>query len=87
MQGLNDLNNQLLKCVGVPTERFTEDPLRMLRGIRFVSKLGFSLDHETLEGIKKVSPLIAHISKERIKKELEGLIQGELKARGNALFI
>ena len=48
----------------------------MLRGIRFVSKLGFSLDHETLEGIKKVSPLIAHISKERIKKELEGLIQG-----------
>ena len=76
MQGLNDLNNQLLKCVGVPTERFTEDPLRMLRGIRFVSKLGFSLDHETLEGIKKVSPLITHISKERIKKELEGLIQG-----------
>ena len=76
MQGLNDLNNQLVKCVGVPTERFTEDPLRMLRGIRFVSKLGFSLDHETLEGIKMVSPLITHISKERIKKELEGLIQG-----------
>ena len=79
MGGLDHLKARLLQCVGKPTKRFTEDPLRMLRGIRFVSKLGFLLEKQTLGAIQQVSPLLAHISKERIKKELEGLVQGEFR--------
>ena len=76
MGGLVDLKQKTLRCVGNPVERFTEDPLRMLRGIRFSSKLGFILEQDTLNGMKQTSSLIANISKERIKKELEGLVKG-----------
>lgn len=79
IQGLVDLKARCLKCVGEPVQRFTEDPLRILRGIRFVSKLGFTLEIKTLEGMKQVSGLIENISKERVKKELEGIIQGEFR--------
>ena len=79
MNGLVDLKSRCLKCVGDSTKRFTEDPLRILRGIRFVSKLGFNLDQETLEGMKQVNSLIENISKERVKKELEGIIQGDFR--------
>ena len=79
MNGLVDLKSRCLKCVGDSTKRFTEDPLRILRGIRFVSKLGFNLDQKTLEGMKQVNSLIENISKERVKKELEGIIQGDFR--------
>ena len=82
MGGLVDLNQKILRCVGNPIERFTEDPLRMLRGIRFSSKLGFLLEKNTLNGMKRTSSLIANISKERIKKELEGLVKGEYRQQG-----
>ena len=54
----------------------------MLRGIRFSSKLGFLLEKNTLNGMKRTSSLIANISKERIKKELEGLVKGEYRQQG-----
>ena len=82
MEGLADLKQKTLRCVGNPVERFTEDPLRMLRGIRFSSKLGFVLEEDTLNGMKQTSSLIANISKERIKKELEGLVKGEYRQQG-----
>lgn len=82
MGGLVDLKQKTLRCVGNPVERFTEDPLRMLRGIRFSSKLGFVLEEDTLSGIKQTNSLIGNISKERIKKELEGLVKGEYRQQG-----
>ncbi|MDE5977352.1 MAG: CCA tRNA nucleotidyltransferase [Turicibacter sp.] len=81
LNGLEDLSHKMIKCVGIAGERFKEDPLRMLRGIRFVSKLGFTLDSETLLGMKKASSLIVNISKERVKRELEGIILGSSRQK------
>lgn len=86
-QGLLDLKNNKIRAVGNPIERFKEDPLRMLRGLRFVSKLGFELEPETYEAIVVQAELIQHISKERIKKEVEDLIQGEQSEKGLELLI
>lgn len=86
-QGLMDLRNNKIRAVGDPVERFKEDPLRMLRGLRFVSKLGFELEPQTYEAIVLQSELIRHISKERIKKEVEGLIQGKQSGKGLELLI
>lgn len=77
MGGLMDLKQGRIVCVGQPAERFCEDPLRILRGVRFVAKLGFSIEKETLAAMKEASSLLERISKERIKKELEGMVQGD----------
>ncbi len=70
--GLNDIKNHLIRCVGTPEERFQEDPLRMLRAIRFSARFpGFSIDQITSTVIKKSARnLIPTISKERISSEL-----------------
>ena len=75
--GREDLEKSLIVCVGKPTERFQEDPLRILRGIRFVSKLGFSLEAETLAAMIETKELLQQISMERVKKELEGMVKGD----------
>lgn len=85
--GLNDLNNHQIKAVGLAKDRFIEDPLRMLRGIRFVSKLGFHLDLKTEQAMNEVAELIAHISKERIKKEIEGMMSGTFSSEATNLLI
>lgn len=69
--GIKDLEDKVIKTVGNPNERFTEDALRMLRALRFTSKLeGFSLDNSVKENIKKNCLLINNISKERISQEI-----------------
>lgn len=85
--GLEDLNNRQIKAVGEPKERFVEDPLRMLRGLRFVSKLGFELERKTSKAIDEVGTLIGHISKERIKKEIEGLVSGDFSSHAFDLLL
>lgn len=66
--GLSDLESHILKAVGNPTERFTEDPHRMLRMVRFMD--GFSIDEDTFKAAKKSAFKIKNISKERIHDEL-----------------
>ncbi len=85
--GLDDLNHQTIRAVGEAQERFKEDPLRMLRALRFVSKLGFQLEKQSFEAILSTSHLIGHISKERVKKELEGLVNGFASQEGLRLLI
>ncbi len=85
--GQVDLLNKKLRAVGHPRERFLEDPLRMLRGIRFVSKLGFELEASTQVQLYECSSYIKHISKERIKKELEGICFGEHRAEALTLLV
>lgn len=85
--GLGDLKECQIKAVGVARDRFIEDPLRMLRGIRFVSKLGFVLEFKTYEAMNEVGPLIKHISKERIKKEIEGMMSGEFSSKALQLLM
>ena len=68
--GVNDINNKIIRCVGDPNVRFKEDALRMLRAIRFSCQLSFNIEYHTLNAIKDNYLLINNISKERIKDEL-----------------
>ena len=72
--GKDDLEAGIIRAVGDPEERFKEDALRILRGIRFVAKLGFNIENETLKAIKKCRHLLANLSLERIRKEFEGIL-------------
>ncbi len=74
--GENDLNNKLIKTVGSPEDRFKEDPLRIIRALRFSSQLGFEIDKKTLETMIELKPLIKHISIERITTEMIKLFTG-----------
>lgn len=67
--GIDDLNNKIIRCVNDPKKRFNEDALRMLRAIRFSSELNFIIEENTYKAIKECAPLIQNISKERIRDE------------------
>ena len=71
---LNDLEYGIIRTVGSPVNRFTEDALRMLRAFRFAAQLGFVINTETYEGIKECAPLMNRISKERIRDELTKIL-------------
>lgn len=75
--GLEDLENKQLRAVGNPTERFSEDALRILRAYRFSAKLGFSIEEKTLTAIKNCAKLVQNISKERIKAELDRILESK----------
>ena len=75
--GISDIQNKIIKCIGNSDERFCEDALRMLRAIRFSSTLGFSIEEKTFCSICKNSALINSISGERISQELQKIIMGE----------
>lgn len=68
--GQGDIERCLIRCVGDPIERFTEDALRMLRAVRFSAQLGFDIETETANAIKELAPTIAKISQERIHTEI-----------------
>lgn len=68
--GMADLDKALLRAVGDPKERFTEDALRILRGVRFSAQLGFDLEVRTLEAMRSCAHLLDYISKERIRDEM-----------------
>ncbi|MFZ5988357.1 MAG: CCA tRNA nucleotidyltransferase [Bacillota bacterium] len=73
-KGLKDIENSVIRAVGRAQDRFTEDPLRMLRAVRFSSTLGFEIDKETLISIKHNSQLISTVSPERIRDELTKIL-------------
>lgn len=80
--GEADLRAGIVRAVGEPAARFREDPLRILRGVRFVSQLGFRLDPATAAGMRATAPLIATLSQERVTAELDKLLQGKAPAAG-----
>lgn len=69
-QGMEDINDGIIRSVRDPQERFTEDALRILRGVRFSAQLGFKIEEETLAGMLKCAHLLGHISMERIREEM-----------------
>ena len=85
--GLEDLQNKRLKAVGIAAERFQEDALRMMRGLRFVSQLGFDLEEQTQAAITTHAPLLSKISVERICIEFEKLLLGQNAQQAFQLFI
>ena len=72
--GINDLENKIIRCVGEATERFTEDALRILRALRFSAQLDFNINEATAVAVKELGKNLSLISKERIQTELDKLI-------------
>lgn len=68
--GREDLEKGVIRCVGAPKERFTEDALRMMRAIRFSAQLGFEIEEQTMDAICALADTIQKISAERIQTEL-----------------
>lgn len=80
--GRNDIKNRQIKAVEDAHERYNEDPLRMLRAIRFASQFGFDIEHETFNAIMKNIRLIESVSIERITNEMRKLFQGDEVKKG-----
>ena len=75
--GIQDLNNKMIRCVGDPDKRFSEDALRIMRALRFASCLGFTIDTETSKSLRENSILLKNVSAERITAELLKLLCGD----------
>lgn len=75
--GKADLEKRLIRCVGEPKARFSEDALRILRALRFAACLGFSIEEKTAAAIKDNFRLLSFVSKERIYSELSKLVCGK----------
>lgn len=75
--GENDIKNSVLKCVGNPDKRFSEDGLRILRALRFSSVLDFEIENETAKSIHKNKNLLKNISSERVFAEFKKLLCGK----------
>lgn len=75
--GLADLQNGILRAVGTPDRRFSEDALRILRGIRFASVLGFTIEPNTAESILRNRQLLTKVAAERIRVEFSKLLCGK----------
>ncbi|MCM1132925.1 MAG: HD domain-containing protein [Ruminococcus flavefaciens] len=74
--GVSDIENHIIRCVGDPEKRFTEDALRILRAVRFASVLGFEIDSRTAESAVALKERLEFVSAERIRSELVKLICG-----------
>lgn len=75
--GEKDINERILRAVGNPDERFSEDALRILRLFRFASVLGFSCEESTLSSALKLAVNLSGVSSERIAEELRKAVNGE----------
>ena len=72
--GQEDLKNKVIRAVGKPSARFKEDPLRMLRAIRFAAQFNFNIEEETFESIVKNASKILTVSRERWMIELNKIL-------------
>src|SRR3990167_1002834 len=84
--GQLDIKNKIIKTVGDPTDRFSEDALRLMRAIRFSVQLDFDIEEKTFKAIKKEAGLIEMIAKERITDELQKIIMTSNAKKGIELL-
>ena len=84
--GMNDLQNRIIKTPLDPKITFSDDPLRMMRAIRFAAQLGFTIDEPTFEGIKESKERIAIVSMERISDELNKMMMSSKPSIGFKLM-
>ncbi|MDO5427291.1 MAG: hypothetical protein Q4F54_06720 [Coriobacteriia bacterium] len=75
--GIDDIHNNVVRCVGDAKKRFEEDHLRILRGLRFASQLGFVIDEATESALRDMKDSINNVSSERIREELTKLLCGK----------
>ena len=84
--GLDDLNRGIIRAVGDPYDRFSEDALRILRAVRFAAQLDYDIDKNTLEAVKSLAPSLTRISAERIRTELQKLLVSKHPERMITLY-
>jgi poly(A) polymerase len=72
--GMQDLDGHLIRAIGDPGERFTEDKLRMLRAVRFAARFTFALEPATAHAIEKLAPAVTQVSNERVRDELTRML-------------
>ncbi len=72
--GAEDLSAHRLRLIGIPEHRYREDPVRILRAIRFSAKLGFTMDAATAAPIRSLAPMLAQISPHRLSDEVHKLL-------------
>lgn len=77
VDGRSDIQKKLIKTIGDPEKRFTEDALRMMRAFYFQSKLGFQIDKDTRDAISSMKERLNDVSKERILAEMIKILQGK----------
>ena len=93
--GRQDLEKGLIRAVGDPVKRFSEDALRIMRAVRFSAQLGYEIEENTLRAASQLAPTLAKISAERIRDELEktilsdapGLLRTAWKAGITKMFL
>lgn len=85
--GLNDLENGVIRTPLEPGTTYSDDPLRMLRAIRFATQLDFTIEKNSLEAIKENADRLKIISKERISDELNKIILSNQPSRGFKLLL
>ena len=79
--GAFDLEKGIIRCIGDPEKRFDEDALRIMRGLRFASVLGFEIEEKTSAAIKEKRELLKNVSAERLSSELIKLLCGKNAAK------
>lgn len=73
-EGAADIGARIIRCVGEPKLRFSEDALRMLRALRFSARLGFTIEYETCTAIEECAHLASELAPERVRDELEKIL-------------
>jgi poly(A) polymerase len=86
VEGRKDLQAGVIRAIGDPEKRFSEDKLRMLRAVRFAARFGYTIDPATSEAIRALAPQIHQVSAERIRDELTKLLTEGAARRGFELL-
>jgi tRNA nucleotidyltransferase/poly(A) polymerase len=86
VEGQRDLNAGVVRAIGEPDRRFTEDKLRMLRAVRFAARFGFDIEHKTFASIRRHAGAVTDVSAERIREELTKLLTEGAARRGFELL-
>lgn len=84
--GRQDIKKKLIRAVGDPVERFSEDALRMMRAVRIAAELGFTIEEQTFNAIKMHAALIRKIARERVRDELLKILGSKYPYEGILLF-
>jgi tRNA nucleotidyltransferase/poly(A) polymerase len=87
VEGRADLEARVLRAIGDPMARFTEDHLRLLRAVRFATVLGFEIEDRTWKALCQLAPQVRHVSAERIRDELVKTLLHPQRVRGFDLLV
>lgn len=80
--GRADVKNKIVKIIGDPDVRFTEDPIRIMRGIRFAAEKGFTIEENTLEAMKRHAYRLMEVSAEKVRDEFKKIMAARFTSSG-----